>query len=346
MATIKDIAKHAGVSVTTVSRALNGYSDVNEKTREKIKAVARELQYSPNLLARSLVMKKTKTIGLLVSGMRIEGSKDNFTYEVLCGINDCAGERGYDLILFSTNSEQQQQKTYNQLCQERKVDGVILQGIKTDDPYLKEVVESDIPCVLVDIPIESDSVGYVTTNNKQGAKIAVDHLIELGHRQIGMINGHEQAFVSKQRLQGYQEALDQAKIDYQEQYVVNGSFLESEAEVQAEKLLHAHPEITAVFCASDLMALGAMKAARRMGKRIPDDLSVAGFDNIMLASYSSPTLTTIAQDRYQIGFESAILLIDMLEGKDGTHKKVLKTSLVKRESTQLKPTRSFSTKTT
>lgn len=105
MATIRDVAKRAGVSVTTVSRALNGYSDVNEKTRERIKAIAKELKYSPNLLARSLVMKKTKTIGLLVSGLRIEGSKDNFTYEVLCGVNDCAGQLGYELVLISTDSK-------------------------------------------------------------------------------------------------------------------------------------------------------------------------------------------------------------------------------------------------
>ncbi|MDN4072434.1 LacI family DNA-binding transcriptional regulator [Fictibacillus terranigra] len=333
MATIKDIAKHAGVSVTTVSRALNGYSDVNEKTRDKIKAVAKELNYSPNLLARSLVMKKTKTIGLLVSGMQIEGSKDNFTYEVLCGINDCAGERGYDLILFSTNTELQQEKTYNQLCQERKVDGVILQGIKTDDPYLREVVESDIPCVLVDIPIESDSVGYVTTDNKEGAKKAVEHLIGLGHRQIGMINGHKQAFVSQERLEGYRLALEEAKLDFKEENVVDGAFSESEAQVQAAELLKKNPKITAIFCASDLMALGTIKAAAGMGKQVPQALSVAGFDDIILASYSSPTLTTIAQDRYQIGYESAILLIQILEGKAGSRKKVLNTNLIKREST-------------
>lgn len=333
MATIKDIAKLAGVSVTTVSRALNGYSDVNEKTRQKIKAVAEELHYSPNLLARSLVMKKTKTIGLLVSGMQIEGSKDNFTYEVLCGLNDCAGERGYDLILFSTNSELQRQKTYNQLCQERKVDGVILQGIKIDDPYLKEVVESDIPCVLVDIPIESESVGFVTTDNCAGAKTAVDHMIGLGHRNIGMINGHEKAFVSQQRLEGYRQALTEAQISFRADYVADGSFVESEAEVQAEQMLTNHPEITAIFCASDLMALGTMKAARKLGRQIPDDLSVAGFDDIMLASYSSPPLTTISQNRYMMGYEAAVLLIEMLEGTNDTHKKVLETSLITREST-------------
>ncbi|MGP4082329.1 LacI family DNA-binding transcriptional regulator [Pseudalkalibacillus sp. R45] len=333
MATIKDIAKHAGVSVTTVSRALNGYSDVSEKTREKIKQVAKELKYSPNLLARSLVMNKTKTIGLLVSGMRIEGSKDNFTYEVLCGINDYAAQSDYDLVLLSTSSEKQHEKTYTQLCQERKVDGLILQGIKTDDPYLEEVLESDIPCVLIDIPIESETVGYVSVDNKEGAFKAVDHLLEQGHRHIGMINGHSQAFVSKERLEGYKHALSKKELPFVEDYVVNGDFLEETAEQKAGELLSKFPDMTALFCASDLMAIGAMRGASNLGMNMPEDLSIVGFDNIILSAYTTPSLTTIAQNRYQLGYESAILLTNMLEGKDGSQKKILDTTLIKREST-------------
>ncbi|WNB90835.1 LacI family DNA-binding transcriptional regulator [Bacillus sp. NEB1478] len=333
MATIRDVAKKAGVSVTTVSRALNGYSDVNEKTRERIKAIAQELKYSPNLLARSLVMKKTKTIGLLVSGLQIEGSKDNFTYEVLCGVNDCASEIGYELVLLSTNSKKQQEKTYNQLCQERKVEGVILQGIKTDDPYLEEVLESKIPCILIDIPVEGESVGYVTTDNKAGAKEAVDHLLNLGHRHIGMINGHSKAFVSKERLQGYEMALADRELPFKKEYVVDGAFLEKSAEEKAEELLQNYPEITALFCASDLMAMGAIKAAKKLGKQLPEELSIVGFDNIILSDYCSPALTTIAQNRYQLGYEATILLTNMLEGNKESKIKVLNTTLIKREST-------------
>jgi LacI family transcriptional regulator len=333
VATIRDVAKKAGVSVTTVSRALNGYSDVNEKTRERIKAIAKELKYSPNLLARSLVMKKTKTIGLLVSGLKIEGSKDNFTYEVLCGVNDCAGQLGYELVLISTDSQKQQEKTYNQLVQERKVEGIILQGIKTDDPYLEEVLNSDIPCILIDIPMESDSVGYVTTDNKDGAKSAVTHLLNLGHKHIGMINGHSQAFVSQERLEGYQEALQEKGIAFDETYVADGAFLEEKAETETAKLLQERPEITALFCASDLMAMGAIRAAKKMGRKLPEELSIVGFDNIILSAYSTPSLTTIAQDRYQLGFEATKLLTGMLEGNKGSKRKVLHTTFIKREST-------------
>ncbi|UAL51879.1 LacI family transcriptional regulator [Bacillus sp. OVS6] len=333
MTTIKDIAKAAGVSVTTVSRALNGYSDVNEKTRQKISRIAKELNYSPNTLARGLVMKKSRTIGMLVSGMDRVSPKDNFTFEVLSGVNECISERDYDLVLFSTTTTKQREKTYSQLCRERRVDGVILQGMKIDDPYLKEVVESDIPCMLIDIPIESNSVGYVTTDNVLGAKRAVQHLIDLGHTKIALINGHDQAYVSKQRLKGYLDALMEAKLEVKEDWIISGDFSEEKAELVTEKLLKEHPEITAVFCASDLMALGAMKSAKAAGIHVPEGLSVIGYDNILLAAYSNPALTTIAQNKFELGYQAANSLIDMLEEKSGSNVIILKTDLIIREST-------------
>jgi LacI family transcriptional regulator len=331
--TIKDIARVAGVSVTTVSRALNGYSDVNEKTRQKIAAVAKELNYSPNTLARGLVMQKSKTIGLLVSGISRESVKDNFTFEVLCGVNERASTLGYDLILFNTNTMMQREKTYTQLCRERRVDGAIIQGIKKEDPYLKEVVESDIPCVLVDIPVHSNSVGYVTTDNALGAKKAVEHLASLGHKHIGMINGHEDAFVSQERLNGYREALKECGLSFRSEWVVSGNFEEKKAEKAVRELINRHKEVTAIFCASDLMALGALKACKELGLHVPKEMSIVGYDNIVLASYSSPNLTTVGQEVYQIGYEAADLLIEMLEGKETNMKRYLDTKLIIREST-------------
>ncbi|KAA0549027.1 LacI family transcriptional regulator [Bacillus sp. BGMRC 2118] len=332
MTTIKDISKAAGVSVTTVSRALNGYSDVSESTRQKVMRVAKELNYVPNTLARSLVMNKSQTIGLLVSGFTKSSIKDNFMVEVMAGINDFAAETNYDLVLFSTDSTKQREKTYSQLCKERRVDGVIIQGIKIDDPYLLEVVESDIPCVLIDIPIESDTVGYVTTDNILGAKKAVHHLIELGHCNIAMVNGHDQAFVSKRRLEGYIESLKDSNLPICNDWIVNGKFNEEEAEQATEELLINNPEITAVFCASDLMALGVIKAARNLGKRVPEDLSVVGYDDIVLASYSTPSLTTIAQDKFRMGYEAGRLLVQMLEGDNHSHIVTLETNLKIRDS--------------
>lgn len=333
MATIKDIAKAAGVSVTTVSRALNGYSDVSERTRKKIKQIADDLSYSPNALARSLVMNKTKTIGLLVSGISREGAKDNIVFEVLTGVNEYCGHVDYDIVLFNTSSSQQKQKTYTQLCRERRVDGVVIQGIKNDDPYLMEVVESDIPCVLVDIPIQGESVGYVATDNVAGAKQAVQYLVDLGHRQIGMINGHDRAFVSQERIQGFQDGLESNQLPYNEDLVYNGGFSEKQAEDAAVSLLKKFPETSAIFCASDLMAFGVMRAAKRVGREVPEELSIIGYDNIILSSYVTPSLTTISQDMFKIGYSAAELLIDLLEGGNPPRSKIVSHELVVREST-------------
>ncbi|WP_409296694.1 LacI family DNA-binding transcriptional regulator [Peribacillus sp. SCS-26] len=333
MTTIKDIARVAGVSVTTVSRALNGYSDVNEKTREKIIKVSKELNYSPNTLARSLVMKKSRTIGLLVSGMEKSSIKDNFTFQVLAGVNEFIAESEYDLVLFSTTSTKQREKTYSQLCKERRVDGVIIQGIRTDDPYLHEVVESNIPCMLIDIPIVTDTVGYITTDNVEGARMACGHLIGLGHRNIAMVNGHDFAFVSKERLEGFAAAMAEAGISINHEWLINGEFNEDTAEERAFALLKEHPEITAVFCASDLMALGVIKAAKRLGIDVPSQLSVIGYDDILLASYVTPSLTTISQNIFQMGYEAVKHLVDTLEGEVEPKVISLKAELKVRETT-------------
>ncbi|MTH54367.1 substrate-binding domain-containing protein [Bacillus mangrovi] len=333
MTTIKDIARAAGVSITTVSRALNGYSDVSEKTRKKIIELSKELNYSPNTLARGLVMNKSKTIGLLVSGFSKESIKDNFTFEVLAGINQYAAETDYDLVLFNTNSTMQREKTYTQLCRERRVDGVILQGIRTDDPYLQEVVESNIPCVLIDIPVETDNVAFVSTDNVLGAEKAVNHLIELGHRNIAMINGHDHAFVSRERLKGFKQGLGAHGIPFREEWAVNGEFTEKEAEKAALELLKKYPEITAVFCASDLMAFGAVKAVSTLGMSVPQDVSIIGYDDILLAEYFSPGLTTIAQDRQMLGFSAARLLTEMLQEESAPKHIVLETKLKIRQTT-------------
>lgn len=333
MTTIKDIARITGFSVTTVSRALNGYSDVSEQTKMKIKSAASELNYSPNALARSLVMNKTKTIGLLVSGLTRESVKDNFTYEVMCGINDYVGLIDYDLVVFNTSTTKQKEKSYTQLCRERRVEGVIIQGIKTDDIYLQEIINSDIPCVLVDIPIETETVGYVTTDNIQGAKQAVNYLIDNGHKHIAMINGHSKAIVSRLRYEGYTQALKEAGIDINVDYIKDGDFKEDVASKVAKELLVNNSEITAIFCASDLMALGVLKAAKELDLEVPRELSVIGFDDIILASYITPTLTTIAQDKYQMGYEATKLLISILQGDKVEHSRILRNEFIIREST-------------
>lgn len=334
MTNIKDLAKAAGVSITTVSRALNGYSDVSEKTRSRIKKLADEMSYRPNAQAQSLVLKKTNTIGVIMSDIKRSSAKDAFAFEVLCGINDRASELNYDIILFSTNPNKQLKKTYSDLCRERSVDGAILQGLRMNDLYLKEVInQSHFPCVLIDIPVAGDWVGHVTTDNVNGSREAVLHLIELGHTRIAMINGYDEAAVSRERLSGYMLALQERGISYDPEMVYDGRFSEEGGMEAMTHILDRHPEVTAVFCSSDLMALGAMRTLERMGRAVPESMSIVGYDDISIASYCSPKLTTVRQEKYELGYQSAQLLIDMLEGRQVRHKVVLSNELIIRDST-------------
>jgi LacI family transcriptional regulator len=334
LTTIKDLAKAAGVSVTTVSRALNGYSDVNEDTRKKIKRIAEQLNYRPNAVARSLVTRKTRTIGVILSEINREGAKDSLAFEILCGINDRAVELDYDILLFSTNPKKQLAKSYADLCKERNVDGAILSGLRVNDPYLQQVVQdTSFPCVLIDIPAAHQNVGHVTTDNFRGAKTAVEHLIRLGHRHIAMINGHDEASVSKERLLGYKHALAEHGISFREELIFNGGFKEEGGFTALHQILHRHPEVTAVFSASDLMVLGALRALEQIGRKVPETMSIVGYDDITIASYCSPPITTIRQDRYEMGYQAAQLLIDMLEKRKVNHKIVLNSELIVRQST-------------
>jgi LacI family transcriptional regulator len=332
--TIKDLAKAANVSVTTVSRALNGYSDVNEDTRKKIKSIAEKLNYRPSAVARSLVLKKTRTIGVILSEINREGAKDAVAYEILCGINDRIADLDYDILLFSTNPKKQLKKSYSDLCRERNVDGAIISGLRVHDPYLQEVVENtDFPSVLIDIPATSNNLGHVTTDNVHGAKLAVRHLLELGHRKIAMINGHDEASVSKERLEGYRQALQEAGIVYLPALVYNGNFSEEGGAEAMYRILLDHPNVTAIFSASDLMVLGALRVMERLGRKVPDSISIVGYDDIKIASYCSPKITTIRQDKYEMGFQAAQLLIDMLESRIVSRKIILPNELIVREST-------------
>jgi LacI family transcriptional regulator len=331
MATIKDVAKKTGLSVTTVSRALNDFNDVKVETKRRIKLAAEELGYRPNAVARRLVMKKTRTIGVILS--EIQPSMETFSFAILCGVNGRAVELDYDIMLLSTTPKKQMAKSYYDLCRERNVDGAIIFGLRINDPYLHEVVQKNhFPSVLIDIPLSGDNLGHVTTDNVHGSVIAMRHLLELGHREIAMINGHNEAHVSKERLEGYIQALQEHNIPFRPERVLDGQFSEEGGAVAMQQILERCPEVTAVFSASDLMVLGALQTLERNGKKAPDDMSIVGYDDITISAYSSPKLTTIRQDKYEMGYQAAQLLIDMLEGKPVDHKIVLPNELVVRNS--------------
>jgi LacI family transcriptional regulator len=331
--TIKDVARAAGVSITTVSRALNGHSDVSPETRRAVLKVAEELNYRPSAIARSLVMQKTRTIGVLVSDLTKDRGGHHFMFDVLRGLHDRVTELGYDVILMSTSTTRQRLTSYLDFCRERRLDGVVVMGIRLDDPYVHEVVESTLPSVVIDLPLISQHCGYVMTDNVNGARFAVRHLVQKGHRRIAMVNGHRMAAVSQDRLRGYKEALAQEGVPFDEQLVIEGDFTQKSGEAAMDIIHTQHPDVTAVFFASDLMAVGGLLYAREKGLDVPKDIAIIGFDNIDLTEFVMPPLSTIGQRRFEMGVSAAEMLIGMLENGQAPEGRMLAPELIVRQST-------------
>ncbi|GIO34055.1 MULTISPECIES: LacI family DNA-binding transcriptional regulator [Paenibacillus] len=332
MATIKDVAKHANVSTTVVSKALNGYSDVSEETRRKVLKAVEELNYSPNMLAKNLKQKVTKSIALIFSNFEYSNGKDGVLFKMMTGIFEAASHYNYEVLLYTRSLSEQQDKSYWQFCKEHKVSGALITGLKTTDPYFLEIVDSNFPCVVIDADITGSYTGSIMTDNIAAAKCAVQYLIDHGHRRIGMVNGHNYAVVSKERLEGYRQALAENGIPYDPSLVVNGDYTEEYAYELADSYLREHPEMTAVFFASDLMAIGFMSRCRELQIGIPEKLSIIGFDDIVLSGYTTPRLTTIHQDFQKMAFLAFEQMIRILEKKAaGVHQKI-PFHLVDRES--------------
>jgi len=330
--TIKDIARIVGVSPTAVSRALNGHRDIGEETRAKIKRVAQELGYRRNAIARGLVTKRTDTIGLFVLGRGATGFGDPFAYEVILGVMDTVSSGGYDLVLYGIGalcppvmggpSPARGRRpggpscagSYVGKCKERQVDGVIMMGLRTDDPQYRSLGELDVPCVLIDVTPPCEGIGFVGSDNVLGAKTATEHLISLGHTRIGMLNGHAYATVSAERLEGYKIALMNAGIPYNPALVFEGDFSGESGGRAARYFTALSNDVrpTAVVAASDVMAIGLVQALKGMGIAVPQDVSVVGFDDIPSASHVDPPLTTVRQARYDLGATAARMVLERL----------------------------------
>ena len=239
MTTIRDVAKKAGVSISVVSKAFNNYADVNEKTRERIFAIAKELNYTPNLVAKNLSSKKQMTIGLISSGVLNNNEKDNNAFDIFKGVYTAVEENQYELSIFLIDSMKQKQKSYAQFCRERNIGGAILQGIRTDDPYLKELIDTNIPCVIVDIipEMNNELIGSVSIDNVEASREIAVYLIERNHRDIVIMAGTKETYVNAERIKGVQKAFNENGLELDDEEVLYAQFSEQEAYVLAKKYL-------------------------------------------------------------------------------------------------------------
>ncbi len=318
-ASIRDVAKEAGVSITTVSRALNGYNDVSEATKLKIQQVVERLNYAPDSNARSLGGKATKVLALLVSGLQ-QKEESGFVFGMISGLYQVTLKNDYEFILLTTNGAKQRQMNYLQLCRLKGIEGVMISGIRMDDPYYTELAKSEIPCVVVDADLHGKNVCSLSINNEKASYEAVEYLINHGHKEIAMINGSASAAVCKERLGGYEKAMLEHKLHINQDCIRYCDFEEEVAYDETLDILEKHPEITAFFCASDVMAIGVINAIHYIGKKVPDDFSIVGFDDIPAAKYVNGGLTTICQEPYVMGEKGGEALVTMIEEqKEAAH---------------------------
>lgn len=309
---IKDVAEKAEVSIATVSRVFNGYSDVSAKTKMKVLQVAKELNYVPNSAARELSSKKYIKIALIINELE-DNRKNSIPIDVLNGVYKASKKSNIDFILLLTTEEEQAKKSLHDYLIDNNANGAIIQGIKITDPYFSEIQKIDYPIALIDIPFSTKNVFSVSTDNIKAAYDAIEFLIDYGHKHIGMINGRPEAMVSLDREAGYIKCLTDNNLFLSDSYIVNGDFNEEIAKEKAKELIQNHPELTAIFVASDLMAMGAIKGLSELGYRIPQDISVIGFDNNLISEYINPSLTTVHQDLSLISETAFNLLVDKIK---------------------------------
>jgi DNA-binding LacI/PurR family transcriptional regulator len=326
--TIKDIAKEAGVSVATVSRALKESGYVKEETKAKILEVCKRLGYS--LEVKGSKQRYTKVIGLIVTDVT-----NPFFTQVVRGIEDTLSSIGYSLILCNSDENIEKEKEYFKVLEGKKVDGIILTPAGGSHKHIFKYLKKNIPIVLLDRLIEEVKLDAVIIDNIYGAYEGVKHLIEQGYRNIGAIIGPLSVMTSKERLEGYKKALKEAGLPIKEDFIENGEYTQEGGYKAAKKLL-LKENIDALFIANNVMTMGALLAISELNINIPNDLGVVGFDEIDLAPILKCPLTTISQPTYLIGVNAAQLLLRRFQGKGKKDHEIviLKPQLIIRESSK------------
>ncbi|QJD73673.1 LacI family DNA-binding transcriptional regulator [Lactobacillus acetotolerans] len=310
--TIKEVAKKAKVSIGTVSRVFNNYPDISAATRKRIMKIAHEIGYSPNIAAKTLSSKNQKRIALIINNLTYE-PKYTFPMSVLNGVLDYTDSQKLEFVFYAITSQKQSQKSYEQFCNEHDITGVIIEGLNEDDPYYAMIKTTTIPTVLIDMHVANPRVGSVTIDNVAAAQDAVELLLKKGYRNIDFINGKPNATVSQERERGYRKAISKAGFAVDKSRIQYAAYNEKSADLMATQALKADPNIDSFFCASDLMALGVMKAIKSSGKRIPADIGVLGFDDLELDKYVTPALSTVQQKPYEFGHEAGKLIQRLIE---------------------------------
>lgn len=327
--TMRDVAREAGVSITTVLRVIHEQGNVAEEIKRRVLAAAATLGYQPKLMTNGSVAPRTHTIGIIIADIT-----NPYFAAVVRGAQDMARYHGSHVVLCNTN-ESQEEELYNlQSLADQGVDGIIIfPGYYTSENLLI-IAQQFRPIVVINHRFAHRNVSLILTKNYEGARLAVNHLVERGHQTIGMLAGRELAPERGQRVRGFRDGLTANGLHIVEEHIVGGAPTQESGYDNALHLLEQAPEITALFAYNDLVALGALKACRELGRRVPEECAIVGFDDTLFASLTMPALTTIRLDKYAIGREAMARLFEMREAPNAIFAPVeLDVELVIREST-------------
>ncbi|MBU3216997.1 LacI family transcriptional regulator [Clostridium estertheticum] len=325
--TIKDIAKIANVSHTTVSRALNNSPFISDLTKAKIMTIAKELNYVPNYSAKSLVLNRSYNIGLIFTTIS-EATSSRFFYETISGVNSAIKE-SYNIVVRGIDDY----KDFTSVNRKR-FDGIILMSqSNSDNSFIYYLMEKKIPLVVLNRYIDESSIVNILSSDKKGVYEAVNYLIQNGHKDIAIIEGKKGFNSTTERKNGFLDALIENKIQINSKYIVEGNYTIGSGYTAMKKLLCLSKIPTAVFCSNDEMAIGAMKATVEAGLNVPNDISIMGFDGMQLGDYLTPALTTVRRPIIEISKIGAEKLLSIIENNTDDGEKIyISTELIKRES--------------
>jgi LacI family transcriptional regulator len=295
-ATIRDVAQHAGVSTATVSRVLAGIGRPRPEIIAAVLAAVSELEYRPSAIARSLKLRSTRTLGLIVTDI-----ENPFFPELVRATDDAAHERGYTILLGSAADDDERAMGYLDLMVDRRVDGLIVASSAVTERHWAWLLRAPIPVVVVNAEPSAVGVPVITSDNEGGTRLAVEHLVALGHRYIGYVSGPEAYTAARPRLAGFRRACRDAGLPAEASPVVRGRARVESGELGVARLLEIQPALTAICCYNDLTAIGVLRALRAAGRDVPDDVSVVGFDDIAAAAWVDPALTTVVQQKGAMG---------------------------------------------
>ena len=331
--TLEEVAQSAGVSRSTVSRVINDQPNVHPETRERVWQAIRESGYQPHAVARSLVTQRTQIIGMVISETVTTLFSDPFFPLFLRGATEACNSHRYQMMLSLFTTHADQQGMYERVVRNGYLDGVIVASAATDDRLIPKLLRDRVPFVSVG-RYAGGSVHYVDVDNIGGARMAVEHLMRLGHRRIGTITGRLDMIHGQDRLAGYKDALQAHGVPIEGDLIAEGDYTERGGMTAMRQLLDASP--TAVFIASDTMAIGALRVLREVGLRVPQDVALVGFDDIPISGAVLPPLTTIRQPIQQLGAVAVDVMVGLLESPppedSPTQTMILPTALAVRKS--------------